>query len=97
MIRAAAIACVGCAMGCAVERAPATSTVAVGGDSPLAALFVRVAADAGIPADELAAASWVTTRFQLAGDPEVSVRADAELIREGSLEQLGGEGLVRDV
>ncbi|HET9987393.1 MAG TPA: N-acetylmuramoyl-L-alanine amidase, partial [Kofleriaceae bacterium] len=30
-------------------------------------------------------------------DPEASVRADAERIREGGLEQLGGEGLVRDV
>jgi len=51
MIRVAAIACVGCAMGCAVERAPAPAGVAVGGDSPLAAQFVRGAADGGIPAD----------------------------------------------
>jgi uncharacterized protein (TIGR03382 family) len=71
MTRAAAIACVGCAMGCvaagcAVDpRAPA-GTVSVGGDSPLATLFVRAAADAGIPADELAAASWVRTRFRFA-------------------------------
>ena len=97
MIRAAAIACVGCAMGCAVEHGPAPVTIAVGGDSPLAALFVRVAADAGIPADELAAASWVRTRFELASDPEAAVRADAEAIRSGGLALLGGDRLVRDV
>lgn len=91
MIRVAAIACVGCAMGCAVERAPAPAGVAVGGDSPLAALFVRVAAEAGIPADELAAASWVRTRFRFASDPEAAIRADAAALRAGD------DGILRDV
>ena len=94
MIRVAAIACAGCAMGCAVERAPAPAGIAVGGDSPLAAQFVRVAADVGIPADELAAASWVRTRFRFAGDPETAIRADALALRDGTL---GDDRLLRDI
>ena len=101
MIRAAAIACVGCAMGsglgCAVDHGAATSRIAVGGDSPLAALFVRVAEDAGIPSDELAAASWASTRFRFATDPEDAVRAEAESLRSGDLALLGGDGFLRDV
>jgi uncharacterized protein (TIGR03382 family) len=103
MIRVAAIACAGCAMGgfgCAVDRSASANAVPVGGDSPLAALFVRAAADAGIPADELAAASWVRTRFQYATDPDAVVRADAAQIRAagvGSLATRGGDGLAREV
>jgi uncharacterized protein (TIGR03382 family) len=72
----------------------------VGGDSPLAALFLRAAADAAIPADELAAASWVRTRFQYAADPDAAIRADAAQIRAGgvgSLDARGGDGLAREV
>lgn len=102
MIRAAAIACVGCAVGagCGVDRSVPASTVAVGGDSPLAALFVRAAADQGIPADELAAATWVRTRFQYATDPDTAVRADAAQIRAGGIAALAardGDGLAREV
>ncbi|MEO8551077.1 MAG: peptidoglycan recognition family protein, partial [Kofleriaceae bacterium] len=61
---AGTIACV--VLGCAVDRGSATAQVPVGGDSPLAALFVRVAGDAGIPANQLAAAAWARTRFRLA-------------------------------
>ena len=39
--------------------------VAVGGDSPLAAVFTRVGADTGVPADLLAAVSWIETRFHV--------------------------------
>ncbi len=65
MRRAAAFACVG--LGCAVPTAPqAISQVSVGGDSPLVAMFVRVGSELGVPPEELAAASWVRTRFRLA-------------------------------
>src|SRR3954454_290287 len=100
MIRVAAIACVGCAMGCAVDRSAPANAVPLGGDSPLAALFLRAAADAAIPADELAAASWVRTRFQYATDPDAAIRADAAQIRAAgvaSLDERGGDGLARDV
>src|SRR3569623_912163 len=94
MIRVAAIACVGCAMGCAVERAPAPAGGAVGGDAPLAAQVARGAADVGIPADELAAASWVRTRFRFASDPETALRAAALALRDGTL---GDARLLRDI
>ncbi|MEP6859732.1 MAG: peptidoglycan recognition family protein [Deltaproteobacteria bacterium] len=87
-------------MGCAVDRSAPANVVPVGGDSPLAALFVRAAADAGIPADELAAASWARTRFQYATDPDAAIRADAAQIRAGgvaALEARGGDGLAREV
>jgi len=61
---AAAIACA--VFGCAVDKGSAIAQTPVGGDSPLAAMFVRVAGDAGIPANELAAAAWARTRFQFA-------------------------------
>lgn len=38
----------------------------VAADSPLAEIFARVAADTGVPADELAAVSWNETRFHFA-------------------------------
>lgn len=53
--------------GCAVSPAPSqTSRTAVAGDSPLAEIFARVAADTGVPADVLAAVSWNETRFHFA-------------------------------
>jgi len=62
-----ALACACVVFGCAVERTPAPQPhVAVGGDSPLAAMFVRVAAEQGVAADTLAAASYVRTRFRFA-------------------------------
>ena len=37
----------------------------VGGTSPLAEMFTRVGADYGVPADVLAATSYVRTRFRV--------------------------------
>jgi hypothetical protein len=54
-------------VGCCLSSTPApTSRTPVAGDSPLAAMFVRVAADTGVPADVLAAVSWNETRFHFA-------------------------------
>jgi len=83
MIRVAAFACVGCALGCAVERGSPPATVSVGGDSPLAAVFVRVAVETGVPTDELAATSWVRSRFRAA--TEATMRDDAAWLRGGAL------------
>lgn len=53
--------------GCAVSGSPPpASRTPVAGDSPLAEMFARVAADTGVPADVLAAVSWNETRFQFA-------------------------------
>lgn len=49
---------------CAVPSTPTPSSrIPVGGDSELAAIFSRVAADTNVPADLLAAVSWTETRF----------------------------------
>jgi hypothetical protein len=53
--------------GCGLTPAPPeTSRTQVGGDSPLAEVFVRVSTDTGVPADVLAAVSWNETRFHFA-------------------------------
>src|SRR5260221_11422244 len=58
----------GCAVAPSASHAP---IVAVGGDSPLVAMFVHVGADEAVAPDRLAAASWVRTRFRFAsGDGE---------------------------
>ena len=59
--------------GCGITAAPApASRTPVAGDSPLAEIFARVAADTGVPADVLAAVSWNETRFHFAtpGGPD---------------------------
>lgn len=61
---AAAIACV--LFGCAVDKGSAIDPVPVGGDSQLVPLIVRIADDAGIPANQLAGAAWARTRFRFA-------------------------------
>lgn len=80
---------------CAVEApvTPAPAQISVGGASPLAAVFTRVAAETRVPAALLAATSYVTTRFEadavlspdappgfaIAPD-EISIRAAAALL-----------------
>jgi N-acetyl-anhydromuramyl-L-alanine amidase AmpD len=79
---AAALACLGSA--CAVDRAPASiSQVPVAGSSPLVARFAQTAADEGLAADELAAASWVRERFWLDGD--AALADDVAAVRDGSI------------
>src|SRR5260221_12464248 len=58
----------GCAVAPSASHAP---IVAVGGDSPLVAMFVHVGADEAVAPDRLAAASWGRTRVRVAsGDGE---------------------------
>src|SRR6185369_12795781 len=53
--------------GCGLSAAPTPTTrTPVAGESPLAEIFARVAADSGVPADVLAAVSWNETRFHFA-------------------------------
>jgi hypothetical protein len=53
--------------GCGLSPTPTQTTrTPVAGDSPLADIFARVAADTGVPADVLAAISWSETRFHFA-------------------------------
>jgi N-acetyl-anhydromuramyl-L-alanine amidase AmpD len=93
MRSAALLACLG--FGCAVDRAPtAGSQIAVGGSSPLVALFTQTAADEGVAADELAAASWVRERFWLDGDALVD---DVAAVRDGSIADAIDAALARGI
>jgi uncharacterized protein (TIGR03382 family) len=61
--------------GCGLSAAPTQTTrTPVAGDSPLAEIFARVAADSGVPADVLAAVSWNETRFHF-GTPTADSHA----------------------
>ncbi len=64
--RLAGVACVLVAAACVSPPAPSTGArMPVGGDSPLVAMFGRVAADSGVPAELLATLAHVETRFRL--------------------------------
>jgi N-acetyl-anhydromuramyl-L-alanine amidase AmpD len=58
--------------GCAVPASGPSqqSRTAVGGESPLATLFTRVAKDSGVPADLLATVSYVETRLSFVSDSD---------------------------
>src|SRR5450432_973854 len=94
----AAIACVGACVGCAVDaRHDPSPQIAVGGDSPLVAELARIAASEGVPIEELAAASWAQERFWFDGDPEPALRADAALVRDGTLAPAIDAALARGI
>jgi N-acetyl-anhydromuramyl-L-alanine amidase AmpD len=91
---AAAIACLG--FGCAVDSTHQAS-ITVGGDSPLVAQLAQIAATEGVPIEELAAASWTQERFWFDGDPAAALRADAALVRGGTLAPVIDAALARGI
>src|SRR5439155_7079703 len=63
------VALAGCAVPAGGPSIEARTTV--GGESPLASVFARVAKDSGVPADVLAATSYIETRLAFAKDSDL--------------------------